>query len=42
MVTATGGSGVNSATWNPNLTIDIPVTAIAGNYTATIIHSTVP
>ncbi len=42
-VTATGGSGINSATWNPTLTVDIPATAVAGtNYTATITHSTVP
>ncbi|KJE23874.1 hypothetical protein FF36_01807 [Frankia torreyi] len=42
-VTATGGPGINSASWNPTLTVDIPPTAVAGtNYTATITHSTVP
>ncbi|MCM3924994.1 hypothetical protein ND748_25430 [Frankia sp. AiPs1] len=42
-VTATGGSGINSASWSPTLTVDIPPTAVAGtNYVATITHSTVP
>ncbi|CAJ63586.1 MULTISPECIES: hypothetical protein [Frankia] len=42
-VTGTGGPGINSASWNPTLTVDIPPTAVAGtNYTATITHSTVP
>ncbi|OHV33442.1 hypothetical protein CC117_22480 [Parafrankia colletiae] len=41
-VTATGGPGTNSASWNPTLTVDIPAAAVAGNYTATVTHSTVP
>ncbi|TFE28731.1 hypothetical protein E0F15_14420 [Frankia sp. B2] len=41
-VTATGGPGINSATWDPTLTVDIPTTAVAGTYTATITHSTAP
>ena len=35
----TGGSGDNSASWNPTLTISVPPMAAAGTYTATITHS---
>lgn|GEM_PF-6729107 len=41
-VTATGGSGINSATWDPTLSVVIPPTAVATTYTATLTHSTVP
>jgi len=35
----TGGSGVNSASWNPTLSVQVPAAAIAGTYTATITES---
>ena len=35
----TGGSGVNSASWNPTLNVSVPPTVVAGTYTATITHS---
>jgi alpha-tubulin suppressor-like RCC1 family protein len=35
----TGGSGVNSASWNPTLPVQVPAAAIAGTYTATITES---
>jgi putative Ig domain-containing protein len=35
----TGGSPVNSASWNPTLSVSVPATAVAGTYTATITHS---
>jgi hypothetical protein len=35
----TGGSGVNSATWNPTLVVSVPLATVAGTYTATITHS---
>jgi hypothetical protein len=34
-----GGSGVNSASWNPTLSVSVPPGAVAGTYTATITHS---
>lgn len=39
VVTATGITGDNSATWNPTITIAIPGGMPAGVYTATITHS---
>jgi len=39
VVTASGITGVNSATWNPNIDIRVPGGAIVGNYTGTITHS---
>ncbi|WDZ82264.1 hypothetical protein [Micromonospora cathayae] len=39
--THTGGSGINSATWNPSLTVAIPLTAVTGTYTGTITHTVV-
>jgi hypothetical protein len=33
------GSSVNSASWNPTLSVSVPAGAIAGTYTATITHS---
>jgi alpha-tubulin suppressor-like RCC1 family protein len=35
----TGGSGVNSASWNPTLSVQVPAAAIGGTYTATITES---
>ena len=35
----TGGSSVNSASWNPTLSVSVPAAAVAGTYTATITHS---
>ena len=37
--THTGGTGNNSASWNPRLTINIPLDAEAGIYTGTVTHS---
>jgi hypothetical protein len=33
------GSSVNSASWNPTLSVSVPAAAVAGTYTATITHS---
>ena len=38
-VTASNISGINSATWDPTITVFIPSTALAGRYTATVTHS---
>ena len=35
----TSGSGVNSASWNPTLSVQVPAGAVAGTYTATITES---
>jgi alpha-tubulin suppressor-like RCC1 family protein len=35
----TAGSGVNSASWNPTLSVQVPAGAVAGTYTATITES---
>ncbi|MFD2079031.1 Repeat domain-containing protein [Actinopolymorpha cephalotaxi] len=35
----TTGTGLNTATWNPTLIINIPAQATAGTYTGTITHS---
>jgi hypothetical protein len=37
--THTGGTGNNSATWNPTITINLLPSAVAGTYTGTITHS---
>ena len=37
--TLTAGSSVNSAAWNPTLSVAVPAAAVAGTYTATITHS---
>ena len=34
-----GGSGANSAAWNPTLVIAVPAAAVAGTYTGTITQS---
>jgi uncharacterized repeat protein (TIGR01451 family) len=39
VVTATGANGDNSATWNPQIQVAVPVTAVVGTYTATITNS---
>ncbi|MCC3299341.1 hypothetical protein [Arthrobacter caoxuetaonis] len=39
--TATGVKGVNSATWDADVSITVPADAIADNYTATIVHSVI-
>ncbi|WP_249346296.1 hypothetical protein [Microbispora sp. H11081] len=35
----TSGSGVNSATWDPTLVVNVPAQAVAGTYTGTVNHS---
>ncbi|MEU9889816.1 hypothetical protein [Sphaerisporangium sp. NPDC051011] len=35
----TSGSGVNSATWNPTIVVNVPAGAVAGVYTGTVDHS---
>ncbi|MFF3856452.1 hypothetical protein [Micromonospora sp. NPDC002575] len=37
--THSGGTGDNSATWNPNLIVDVPLSAAGGLYTGTVTHS---
>ncbi len=37
--TASGASTVNSASWNPTLSVSVPASAVGGAYTATITHS---
>jgi len=39
VVTATGITGSNTATWNPTLTVTIPGSYVAGVYTGAITHS---
>jgi hypothetical protein len=39
VVTATAGSGDNTATWNPTVAMAVPATAVGGLYTGTITHS---
>ncbi|MFY1697490.1 hypothetical protein [Solwaraspora sp. WMMA2101] len=34
-----GGTGNNSATWNPTLDVNVPLANIAGTYTGTVTHS---
>lgn len=41
VVTATGITGDNSATWNPAITVTLPGGMAAGTYAATITHSVV-
>ncbi|MGW5264380.1 hypothetical protein ACWEQG_25685 [Microbispora sp. NPDC004025] len=35
----TSGSGVNSATWDPTIIVNVPAQAVAGVYTGTVNHS---
>ncbi|WP_410822338.1 hypothetical protein [Micromonospora sp. 050-3] len=37
--THTGGTGGNTATWNPTLIVNVPLDSIAGIYTGTVTHS---
>jgi hypothetical protein len=39
VVTATAITGDNWATWNPEITVNVPEGTVAGVYTATITHS---
>jgi hypothetical protein len=41
VVTATGITGDNSATWNPTITVAVPGGTVATTYAATITHSVV-
>jgi len=41
VVTATGITGSNSATWNPTITVTVPGGTISGVYSGTITHSLV-
>ena len=38
-MTHAGGTGNNSATWNPTLRINVPLANVAGIYTGTVTHS---
>ncbi|MDG9673375.1 hypothetical protein [Micromonospora sp. DH14] len=35
----TGGSGGNTASWNPTLVVNVPLANLAGTYTGTVTHS---
>lgn len=37
--THTGGTGNNTASWNPTLDVNVPLANIAGTYTGTVTHS---
>ncbi|HEY2671728.1 MAG TPA: hypothetical protein VGJ07_15330 [Rugosimonospora sp.] len=37
--THVGGTGNNSATWNPTLAVNVPLANVAGTYTGTVTHS---
>ncbi|MBF9134336.1 hypothetical protein I0C86_36215 [Plantactinospora sp. S1510] len=37
--THTGGTGNNTATWNPTLVVNVPLDSQAGVYTGTVTHS---
>jgi hypothetical protein len=39
VVAGTAGVGDNSATWNPTIAVAVPSAAVAGLYTATVMHS---
>jgi len=39
VVTATSANGDNSATWDPQIQVSVPATAVIGTYTATITNS---
>lgn len=36
---ATGVSGINTATWNPTISVTVPANSLAGTYSSTITHS---
>lgn len=37
--THTGGTGNDTATWNPTLEVNVPLVNVAGHYTGTVTHS---
>ncbi|MEH0930542.1 hypothetical protein [Micromonospora sp. CPCC 205558] len=37
--THSGGTGGNTANWNPTLVVNVPLDSIAGTYTGTVTHS---
>ncbi|MFE4332775.1 hypothetical protein ACFRQM_26155 [Streptomyces sp. NPDC056831] len=37
--TATSVSGINTAVWNPTISVTVPADALAGTYSSTITHS---
>ncbi|BCB83856.1 hypothetical protein Psuf_011690 [Phytohabitans suffuscus] len=37
--THAGGTGNNSAAWNPTLTVNVPLANVSGTYTGTVTHS---
>lgn len=37
--THAGGTGNNSASWNPTLEVNVPLANVAGTYTGTVTHS---
>ena len=39
VVTGTAASGVNTAAWNPTVTVAVPAGALAGMYSSTVTHS---
>ncbi|MFF1644824.1 hypothetical protein [Streptomyces sp. NPDC058240] len=38
-LTATGVSGINTAVWNPTISVMTPTDALASTYSSTITHS---
>lgn len=38
VVTASGVSGINTATWNPTITVNVPADALVGTYSSTVTH----
>lgn len=39
VVNATGVAGINTASWNPTISITVPANALSGTYSSTITHS---
>jgi hypothetical protein len=39
VVTASSGTGNNTASWDPTISIAVPPAAVNGTYTATVVHS---
>jgi hypothetical protein len=39
--TATGVSGINTATWDPTISVTIPGGTLAGSYSSTVTHSVI-
>jgi hypothetical protein len=38
VVTATNVSGINTATWNPTITVNVPGNTLVGTYSSTVTH----